>query len=143
MELSNTLSHFRSQRLGHITKFEIQAWFATLLVLFFGVVASVLTDQWHWFSRAGSVLVLIGVIAAWADLSGKFNSIKEKGLYEYLDYVSEVKGIPKEEVEADKEMFEQHSNLTIARVRKVEFINIALGTFIWGFGDLIGLINNA
>lgn len=141
-----------------------------LILLIFGVLPSLLKSDWTWFGRSGALLVLFGVYIVWLDYKGiiddSLNSVLD-GFRTYLDTLTteqkreniikifEEGKIQYTDIEIDKyleqdntdknfkifsEKFNEVSKLTHKRIQNIEFITLVLGTFIWGYGDLIDKI---
>lgn len=96
-----------------------------------GITTSIWQDDWIWFSRVGSITVLIG-----AAISGRrLIRLGVKELYdrEYLHDHGDA--IPTSE--EDLEIRQTGQDLMATREG---LLVVALGTLIWGWGDLLGAL---
>ncbi|MBD3611641.1 MAG: hypothetical protein HUJ13_04405 [Hydrogenovibrio crunogenus] len=94
----------------------VAAW----VVGFIGALLGLLFDP-NWFSRFGSLVVLLAVMSEYTLLHGELAR-----LYTKLDQISAEDDIP---------------DLSPSRWHRKKFqmthLTVILGTFIWGFGDLV------
>ncbi|MCP1338052.1 hypothetical protein NJR55_00470 [Idiomarina sp. M1R2S28] len=104
---------------------------AIFIVVFFGVLPSVFTCDWSWFSRSGSIIVVYGVYIVWLDYKGKIDS----DLTLLKSAVNKKFGEKAEELHDIMDTMRSNNRLLYDRV---EFILLASGTVIWGYGDLVG-----
>ncbi|MEP0339358.1 MAG: hypothetical protein ABJ388_11735 [Alphaproteobacteria bacterium] len=108
---------------------------ASCAVLFVGLTVSKGTDDWTWLSRAGSVLVVLGIVFAYFNIDG-FIERSIRGAVRRLT-------TKKARDNADPSnwvvtwLAEDPAEIP-RRVKTLEVAVIALGTLIWGFGDLLG-----
>ena len=107
----------------------IRAYLIALAILTTGVFMSVKLDDWSWFSRAGSLLVINGIFLTSRQIIGhiqrlKLNQTKPRQHSE-SDWAS---GDKYHLIHADEKLWqsEQHG-----------LYMLIIGTFIWGFGDLL------
>lgn len=112
---------------------------AALIVFFAGVVPSMLSGEWVWFGRSGSLLTAFGIMITFMDLTGVLDRwhgdlserIDNKLATLDLSNVSQEKLDKKEEVKG--RIFEGMQ----ARFRRIEMFVLLFGTIIWGYGDLL------
>jgi len=68
--------------------------FIIVFIIFTGIILSVYYNEWHWFSRSGSLVVICGLLIAKWDVTSKIEEEK----IDFLDPV--IKRIFKEKDEA-------------------------------------------
>ena len=83
------------------------------------------TDAWHWFQRSGALLVSIGALLS----TRRALALMLDALIDGNDLVQQVQG----EQVADNEAGE-------LRTCVCGFLLVAMGTFIWAYGDLLGCL---
>jgi len=122
----------------------LRKWpFIIVFIILFGIILSICNNEWSWFSRSGSLVVICGLLSARWDFTNKINeenldildpviirNMKKNGGIINAQRIENIK----------KELRTRIVEYTKPKYRAVEFIMIAIGTFIWGFGDLIGVI---
>jgi len=123
------------------------------IIVTFGIIPSFIFNNWQWFSRSGSVLVIFGIYIAWKDYKGEIdhallsvkNAAKEKNKQSILTIKESEKGIINSVVKqgATEKKYTELSNLVNKLQEKnkntydnIEFIILFTGTIIWGYGDL-------
>lgn len=94
---------------------------STIIILTGGALISSETNDWMWLSRAGCVIVVVGVIAAVADIEQALAG-KSRGRLSGEDT-----GAVAEDERSIKEL-----------VRQIDYGMLIIGNLIWGFGDLVG-----
>lgn len=108
---------------------------ASCAVLFIGLTVSQGTGDWTWLSRAGSLLVVLGIVFAYFNIDGfiersirgavrRLTAKKTRDNLDASHWV--VTWLAEDPAEIPR------------RVKTLEVVVIALGTLIWGFGDLLG-----
>jgi hypothetical protein len=121
----------------------------TLLTLIFGVVASLKTGDWTWFSRSGSGMVALGIILTSREILEHSRNLKENR----INWEARIRhNLKKEQAgrHTDHDWATENSIKHLIRSRSREediwevkfrgFYLLVAGTIIWGFGDLIGTI---
>lgn len=133
--------------------FEFRVFIASVLLLLSGLCLSLSLQDWQYFERSGSLLVIVGIFVAWKDITGTVNFV-EASMSDQL-----------KEILKSAEQFEPGGLLSLAknekhksevqnqykemramfkafryRLRTMEATSLILGTFIWGYGGLIGNI---
>ena len=83
------------------------------------------TDAWHWFQRSGALLVSIGALLSTRRALG----LMLDALIDGTDLVQQVKG----------------EQIAISEAGELQtcicgFLLVAMGTFIWAYGDLLGCL---
>ena len=131
MNLTNRFKSIHSYRLIIII--------AVMICLVVGIVPSFLLSDWAWFSRSGSLLVIFGICIVWLDYQGQINNDLDVVLTGFSDYLeSNAKNESnKSQIESDvSKQFDKVRAATKNRFNNIEFCLVAIGTFIWGYGDL-------
>jgi len=110
-----------------------------------GIILSFYNNEWSWVSRSGSLIVIYGLLIARWDFTNKIH----EGDLNSLD-PSIIRNCKKFDLIIDaqtKEIIKKGLRIRIhqytkPKFRSMELITIIIGTFIWGFGGLIGVIIN-
>ncbi len=99
----------------------IVAWLISAVSLYYGSI-----NDFHWFSRSGSVIVLAAVISEYQLLIAKNNY-----LYKFI-----TKGRWQTE-----QRIQPHGSFKISKSHaikeKIAHASVVFGTIIWGYGDLL------
>lgn len=110
------------------------------IVLFAGVLPSIISNDWMWFSRSGALLTAYAVAITFLDFTGFIdNSFAD--ISARIDKILEVRGLSKVRQEKSKEIEQQKKHIfneMTLSFKRVEFWSLVLGTIIWGYGDLLG-----
>jgi hypothetical protein len=132
---------------------ERKIYAAVLLLIVAGFSLSISFADWQYFERSGSLIIIVGILLALKDMTGKINIVEESvvgGMKNNLGMaeVKETKGLVSyaaneklkeditEQTKNTKEMFKLFHH----RLRRLEASILIIGTFIWGFGSLIGKV---
>jgi len=103
--------------------------FLLLLVIFFvgvSLLASLLTDAWHWFQRSGALMVSIGaVLSTRRALGFILDSMIDDG---HSKIMTPMNRVP------------QQSEIGELRTCVCGFMLVASGTLVWAYGDLLGCL---
>ena len=92
------------------------------------LIASLITEEWHWFGRSGAIVTMAGVILS-------VRPVVRRGFNEWL----------KQQDEIDYGSLDDNTAKEIEEKRQVRLDLIAsyigmfmtmIGTLIWGYGDL-------
>lgn len=106
-----------------------------------GMVPSILSSDWIWFSRSGSLVVVFGVLIVWIDYKGGINDALDTVLSGYKEHLRNSEDLTENQKDKfGKEVegkFNEVSVLTEKQFQNIEFYVIALGTLVWGYGDLV------
>ena len=132
---------------------EQRIFLAAILLSVMGIALSISLKDWQYFARSGSLIVILGIIVAWKDITGNLeayinanidvlakkiqeteNGLTTSGLLYFGEKNSEVKN----ELESYKEKLQKLDRLMKLRLKALEACILILGTFVWGYGDLIG-----
>lgn len=125
------------------------AWTLPIIIVILSVLLSIHRSSWEFFSRAGCLIVLVGVYIAYKDWSGEiYQTIKPDyfTMSELMEFVScdvldeserkdlaiTCKNI--ERVHNENKSFVRYAS---KRFRKMEAVLLFIGTLVWGYGDLL------
>ncbi len=100
-------------------------------VVAIGIAASLVAGEWHWFSRSGAIVVLIGVLMS----ARKCVRVGFEGL---LQDATAIDCNPALQASGQKNAEKEH-NQDISAAQRGIWVAVA-GTLIWGFGDLPDLV---
>lgn len=117
-----------------------------------GIALSISLKDWQCFARSGSLIVILGIIVAWKDITGNLQAHInanidvlakkileiENGSTRGLLYSGEKNSEVKNELDSYKEKLQELDRLMKLRLKALEVCILILGTFVWGYGDLIG-----
>jgi hypothetical protein len=114
----------------------LKAYSIATVILLAGCLISVRADDWSWFSRCGSLVVVIGIILTSSQILDHIRLLKlrELNLSGELnrDWASE---------ERKQALLESRFNEeTTWTNERSGFLMLIAGTLIWGFGDLVGVL---
>jgi hypothetical protein len=116
---------------------------SSILVLIVGILISLITSNWLWFSRSGSILVVIGVLMTAYDIESSLKNTK------FLEFIlKEMEARKKYVTNDEKEFVTEHLESRITSVfggffKFLEIKILIIGTLVWGFGDLVGCLYGA
>lgn len=112
--------------------FTYKAYLAALITLLIGGVLSVRLGDWSWFSRCGSLVVVIGIILTSHQIIEHMHHLgrqHRRDLMVNRDWASE-----------EKHHFLHDDHERRWRSEKNGLYMLVIGTLVWGFGDLINLL---
>lgn len=122
----------------------IRRYLLTMLTFAGGIWASLFTGDWDWFARSGSAVVALGVV---------LTSHQVLEHYHHLRVAQELcarRGLPTLGPARDRDWASDNSMRELIRSRRheedlwaEEFFGLRIlvvGTLVWGFGDLLGLL---
>ncbi len=105
-------------------KIEIALLVISCIILIASLVISYITSDYLWFGRSGSIMTLSAVIVEYrlhnAQLNKIFRRIKQAGMF--------------------KGTFNSALSQYHRHIARIAHIFVVCGTFVWGYGDLIGKI---
>ncbi len=129
---------------------EIGIYLSVLLILFGGVALSVFFKDWKHLESSGSLVVIVGVLITWSDITGNIDqyiySMKEQAnsQLENLNKDKEDGFMSKaainkmeEFLQNDSDEIQKYLKLRKVRIRRFEAGALIIGTFIWGYGGTI------
>ncbi len=111
------------------------AYLLTLASLVFGFGMSLLSSDWQWLSRSGSLVVVIGIMLTSTQIIDELHLMKQRRMHSERhqdswsshDWVAEAENHKKLRW-GDGEFSGRSQGLYL----------LIFGTLIWGFGDIVG-----
>jgi len=132
-----------------IKRYQKIAWLLPLIIIVFSILCSLCFTNWEYFSRAGALIVIVGIYIAYKDLSGGIYELAGNNYVTMTEYL-QVGNIHSFEDNQLKEFIDKceknddvikknksFARYTSGKFKKMEAILLASGTLIWGYGDLI------
>lgn len=127
-----------------------KAYSLALLAVIAGTFASFSTDNWSWFSRSGSAIVIIGILLTSSQILEHIRRLKQRRASSARLMRGLTKPRPSTPYQFNRDFASEDRLRSIARAQTEEedtweveghglYILIS-GTLIWGFGDLVGLV---
>lgn len=130
---------------------ETKIYIANILLFISGISMSISFKSWQHLEGAGSLIVIVGISVAWRDLSGRiewFEGMVTRSIEKEIMIIKnkDSKGLISSAIDsANEEKLTQFkksvSELTEVmkyRLRTIEAFTLIIGTFIWGYGSVIG-----
>ena len=126
---------------------ERPVYVAVILSLIFGIALSFALRDWQYFERAGSLVILVGVLLTWRDLAGLLGEVekiyehelstmqrsldarKSTSLYEQAHQNRE----RTEAIDPQSQIVEVVALMRL-RLRTTEAAILSIGTVVWGYG---------
>lgn len=105
-----------------------------ILVAVVGIAASSVTGEWHWFSRSGPVVVLVGVLIS-------ARKCVRTGVEVLFQDATAIDCAPS--LQASEQENAEKERGTDIRAAQWGIWVAVVGTLIWGFGDLPDLLGGA
>ncbi len=108
------------------------------IVIFIGLAVSYILDDWQWFSRTGSLIVILGIYLTSIQiiennrrLTARHHKMRRDGNFQ-RDWAED----------KQKQILSHDPSHEIETwvMGKCGFNLLIVGTFIWGFGDLLSLL---
>ena len=113
------------------------AYAFSLLALAGGMALSIGQQDWSWFSRAGSLVVVAGILLTSSQILDHLHALKQRRRYgegwAQHDWANE----------ADTHARPRGNHDDPEHMHSHGFYLLVAGTLIWGLGDLIGLLLQA
>lgn len=125
------------------------AWAIPFVIVAISIFVSINQSDWGHFSRAGSLIVVLGIYIAIKDLSGDIYEHARNNYFTMSEFfkIGDIGIFEKEELnelinkakEVEKTNSENNAFATYVskKFRKIEAVLLVVGTIIWGYGDLI------
>ncbi len=134
------------KKLKSINGYKTISSISIFILLVTGIIPSLILSEWGWFSRSGALLVIFGIFIVWLDYKGSIDKSLDNVFSGFKDYLSDSdKNLSTEEIDRmAKEIhgkFNEVSDATKKRFQNIEFFIVAIGTLIWGYGDLVNKID--
>jgi len=120
----------------HVTLSTRKALLFSAAVLICGVWLSNNRDDWTWFARSGSMIVVIGIFLTSSQIIENSRRLKARRSRHsknfHRDYAEDIKrGTLDRSRILDEDIWENGLR---------GFYLLVIGTLIWGFGDLVGYL---
>jgi hypothetical protein len=113
-----------------------KALLLSLIMLGSGIVLSLHLFDWSWFSRSGCLVVVIGIFLTSSQIIENSRRLKSRRSYNDQNF--------------HRDFADKHKQRALQRSRGLEediwenglrgFYLLIVGTLVWGFGDLAGLL---
>lgn len=104
-------------------KFDYAILFAAILIALCSVVGDLFSDNYSWFARSGSIVVLLAIIVEFRVSTHVYDDIQRaQFLSKKIDLSMPLKAKPSKQKK---------------RISCVAHSMVIIGTIIWGYGDLI------
>lgn len=143
----------RFKKSPYIKRYLRIAWIVPSLIVAISIIISISQSDWGHFSRAGSLIVVVGIYIAIMDLSGGIYELSRNNYFtmsEFLEF-GNIVNFEKEDLdelikkakEVEKTKKENNAFATyVSQIfKKIEAVLLVIGTIIWGYGDIVlGLI---
>ncbi|MFK5891846.1 MAG: hypothetical protein QM504_01335 [Pseudomonadota bacterium] len=112
----------------------------SIVIVFCAIYVSILLKDWMWLSRSGSLIVIIGIILTSSQIIENDRLLRQRHQW-YQKHINEGSfrdwAMDKQlEPISHSKKFEEEK----WKMGKCGFNLLIVGTFIWGFGDLTGLL---
>jgi len=117
----------------------IYAYTLAFLILIISSLMSYKLKDWQWFGRSGSLVVILGIILTSNQIIENSRRLKQQyqGAHKVGNFQKDWAMNKRTEI---LQHTREHEN-GIWIIGKCGFNLLIIGTFIWGFGDLIGYLN--
>jgi hypothetical protein len=120
----------------HVTLSTGRALLFSFAVCIFGILVSIERDDWTWFARSGSIIVVIGIFLTSSQIIENSRRLKIRRYRHrqnfHRDYAEDIKRASLERSRSlDEDIWENG-------LRGLYLL--VIGTLIWGFGDLAGFV---
>jgi hypothetical protein len=146
-ELNNITNKLKRPYPQH--RIEISTCLAALLHIINGITWSISLNEWQYLEKSGSIVVIVGILLAWSDVTGRIKLVKsrvksetnsqiiasqqkEKGIIN--GYIQENK---QGDLKASNEDIQKCLDAILNRIRTIEAIVLITGTFVWGYGSVV------
>ena len=120
----------------HVTLSTRKAVLFSVAVFVVGVLFSLARDDWSWFARSGSIIVIIGIFLTSSQIIENSRRLKLRRNHRHQnfhrDYAEDIK---RETLERSRSLDE---DIWENGLRGLYLL--VIGTLIWGFGDLGGYL---
>ena len=110
-----------------------QAYIFSCLSLLAGLALSFLHNDWNWFSRTGSLVVIAGILLTSTEILAHLQVLRQRRQYgegwSQHDWAQETDHQSRQSSNGDSPEHRHNHG----------FYLLIVGTLIWGFGDLLGI----
>lgn len=104
-------------------KFDYAILFAAVVIAVFSAVGDLFSDNYNWFARSGSIVVLLAIIVEFRVSAHVYDDIQRaQFLQQKIDLSIPLKAKPSKQKK---------------RISCAAHSMVIIGTIIWGYGDLI------
>ena len=110
--------------------FAFKAYAIAFITLLLGMVLSLKLSDWTWLSRAGSLIVINGIILTSHQIIHHIQRLQQNQIHWQSQF-------NRDWAAGDKHHFIYDSSTGIWMDEKYGFYMLIVGTFVWGFGDLL------
>lgn len=155
MKLGNNIDEVtkRAKSFWPFRGIEQRIYLATILLSVMGVALSISLKDWQCFARSGSLIVILGIIVAWNDIAGNLEAYLNANIDTLAKEIQEIENSStnrgllysggknsedKSRLKSYKVKLQELDRLMKLRLKALEAFILILGTFVWGYGDLIG-----
>ncbi len=120
----------------HLLLSTSNALLLSMLVLTAGILLSIEQDDWTWFARSGSMIVVIGIFLTSSQVIENSRRLRSRRNHHeqsfHRDFAGDIKrGTLDRSRSLDEDIWENGLR---------GFYLLVVGTLVWGFGDLAGVI---
>lgn len=132
-------THFKARHRGkrsHYSSTNRIIFIASILTCLVSIWLSFISTDWQWFSRSGSLLVVLGIILTSNQIIENSKRLKHRRQHHNSNF--------------NHDYAEEYKQLTLERASMLEediwqnglrgLYLLVCGTLIWGFGDLVGYL---
>lgn len=113
--------------------FKLRAYTTALITLFIGAIVSVELNDWSWFSRSGSLVVINGILLTSHQIIQHMQTL---GQYQRRGNSQ----FEKDWAHEEKHQFIHDDHENRWNSEKDGLYMLIFGTLVWGFGDLINIL---
>ena len=133
----NYKEHRNKRQIGtRVKSTALNSYLSAAVALSTGAFFSIQTGDWTWFSRCGSLVVVIGIWLTSSQIIYHMERLKQRHT------------AGESEFQRDWAIENKQQSLLNSRVHeeitwineKSGFYMLIIGTLVWGFGDLLGLL---
>ena len=108
-------------------------YFLSTIILLFSLYISYATQDWQWFSRSGSLIVILGIYLTSSQIIENSHRLgQRRGVYNDGNFQRDWAGDKQEKILQHARSHEEETWV----MGKCGFNLLIIGTLIWGFGDL-------
>ena len=113
-------------------RFTLKSYTAAIFTMAIGVVLSLELDDWNWFSRSGSLVVVNGIILTSHQIIEHMHHLGREQRRDMM--------VNRDWATDEKHLFINSNHELLWRSEKYGLYMLIVGTVVWGFGDLINVI---
>ena len=113
-----------------------RGYLSALFVFIFGVYLSLKTSDWSWFSRSGSLVVVLGIILTSTQIIENSKRLKQRQLSWEAKFTHDWA------TKLESKVFPnlRANDTDIWASGRCGLLLLINGTLVWGFGDLLGYL---